>query len=57
MPDGHKIDQMAIKYTNIFHPNILQNLYKLVVLVCKHAIYNICTIKTSRPKLFLVYYK
>jgi hypothetical protein len=21
MPDGHKIDQMAIKYTNIFHRN------------------------------------
>jgi hypothetical protein len=25
MPDGHKIDQMAIKYTNNFHRNTLQN--------------------------------
>jgi hypothetical protein len=25
MPDGHKIDQMAILYTNIFYRNTLQN--------------------------------
>jgi hypothetical protein len=27
LPDGHKLDQMAIKYTNIFHRNTLQNCY------------------------------
>jgi hypothetical protein len=27
MPDGHKLDQMAIKYTNIFNHNALQNLH------------------------------
>jgi hypothetical protein len=26
MPDGYKVDQMAIKYTNIFHRKTLQNL-------------------------------
>jgi hypothetical protein len=29
IPDGRKIDQLAIKYTNIIHCKILQNLPKL----------------------------
>jgi hypothetical protein len=29
VPNGRKIDQMAIKYTNIFHCKTLQNLPKL----------------------------
>jgi hypothetical protein len=33
MPDGNKIDHMAIKYTNIFNHNTLENLPKLVFLV------------------------
>jgi hypothetical protein len=39
MPDGHKLDQMAIKYANIVHRNTLQNLPKLVFLVWKQAIW------------------
>jgi hypothetical protein len=33
LPDGNQIDQMVIKYTNIFHCKTLQNLPKLVFLV------------------------
>jgi hypothetical protein len=33
MPNGRKIDQMAIKYTYIFHCKALQNLPKLGLLV------------------------
>jgi hypothetical protein len=29
MPNGRKVDQMAIKYTNIYHCKTLQNLPKL----------------------------
>jgi hypothetical protein len=29
IPNGHKIDQMATKYTNIFHCQTLQNLPKI----------------------------
>jgi hypothetical protein len=39
MPDGHKLDQRAIKYTNIFHRNALQNLPKLVFLVSKRTVW------------------
>jgi hypothetical protein len=33
LPDAHQIDQMAVKYTNIFHGKTLQNLPKLRILV------------------------
>jgi hypothetical protein len=33
IPNGRKIDQMAIKYTNIFHRKSFQNLPKLGFLV------------------------
>jgi hypothetical protein len=39
MPDGHKIDQMAIKYTNNFHHNTLQNLSQMEFLVRKRTIW------------------
>jgi hypothetical protein len=39
MPIGRKIDQIAIKYTNIFHCETLQNLPKLGFLVRKETIW------------------
>jgi hypothetical protein len=40
MPDGYKVDQMAIKYTNIFHRKPLQKkLPRLVFLVRKQTIW------------------
>jgi hypothetical protein len=40
IPNGRKIDEMAIKYTNIFfHCKSLQNLPKLIFLVRKSAIW------------------
>jgi hypothetical protein len=38
-PNDSKIDQMAIKYTNIFHCKTLQNWPKLLFLVWKYAIW------------------
>jgi hypothetical protein len=40
IPNGRKIDQMAIKYTNIFHRKTLQNLPKFGFLVLKFTIGN-----------------
>jgi hypothetical protein len=37
IPNGRKIDPMAIKYTNHFHCKSLQNLPKLGFLVWKYA--------------------
>jgi hypothetical protein len=39
MPNGYKIYQVAIKYTNIFHRMTLQNLSKLLFLVWKQTIW------------------
>jgi hypothetical protein len=39
IPNDHKVNQMAIKYTNIFHFNKFQNLPKLGFLVRKYTIW------------------
>jgi hypothetical protein len=39
VPECSKIDQMALKYTNIFHRNTLQNLPKSVFLVWRRTIW------------------
>jgi hypothetical protein len=39
MPNGYKIDQMAIKYTNIYHCKTLPNLPKLGLWVWKETIW------------------
>jgi hypothetical protein len=39
MPDGYKMDLMALKYTNIFHRKTVQNLPKLVFWVWKQTIW------------------
>jgi hypothetical protein len=43
IPSDRKIDQIAIKYINSFHRNTLQNLPKLVLLVCTY-IYHLATL-------------
>jgi hypothetical protein len=40
--NGCKIDEMAMKYTNIYHCKFLQNLPKLGFLVRKYAIWQPC---------------
>jgi hypothetical protein len=42
IPNGRKIDQMAIKYTNIFRCKSLKNLPKRLILVRKNAIWQPC---------------
>jgi hypothetical protein len=36
MPNGHKLHQTTVKYTNIFHSKALQNIPKLGFLVFKY---------------------
>jgi hypothetical protein len=43
-PNGRKIDQMAIKYTNISHRKALQNLPKVGFLVSKYM-YHLATLE------------
>jgi hypothetical protein len=42
MPNGHKILQIIIKYKNIFHSKVLQNLPKLGFLVWKQTVWQPC---------------
>jgi hypothetical protein len=43
VPNGHKVYQMAIKYTNIFNSKTLPNLTKMGFLVLKYTIRQPCT--------------
>jgi hypothetical protein len=49
IPNGGKIDQMAIKYTNIFHCKTLQNLPKLRFLVWIYTIWQPCCVQVLFP--------
>jgi hypothetical protein len=52
IPDGRKIDQMAIKYTNNFHCKALQNLPKLGFVVCHLATLLPATLNRNRWKKY-----
>jgi hypothetical protein len=50
IPNGRKIYQMAIKYTNIFYGKTLQNLTKLGFLVWTYAIWQPCRVVVKKTK-------
>jgi hypothetical protein len=52
IPDGCKIDQMSIKYNNIFHCNSLQKIPKFGFLVCKYAIWQPCSATDSECDMY-----
>jgi hypothetical protein len=50
IPNGHKINQITILYTNIFYCKTLQNLPKFGFLVWKYAIWHPCLQLNSRSQ-------
>jgi hypothetical protein len=51
-PNGRKIDQMCIKYTDIFHCKNLQKLLKFGFLVWKYTLWQPCIATLKKSEIF-----